>query len=334
MQVERPAAFLRPRHHHVVARRGEEPRGVRVDVGIEEALRAAEQQAGAAAAGPARRDQLRQRRARRAAPRGSSASIARSFLNGAEQAEPAHHRLQARPLVQAERVEHGAEPAGMRKGPEDEAQGGAVARGSGDPAALELTPGGLEELAERHAGGTGRLAGATAEAEIQVARHGGREPDPVLGRRAHEIDPAARRVHLLAEDAVGRALRQADPAVHAGAQAVHGGRVLGVEGPEAGADGMHLAHRPPTKRPGLSRPAGSNSRLDPGHDRQYFRLYGTPDITSSLKLDRPALDGQAAAFRLEGVPERLHQLAHERDRRRPGPEPRAAARRVPAARGA
>ena len=162
---------------------------------------------------------------------------------------------------------------------------------------------------ERDAGGTGRLAGPTAEAEIEVARHRGGEPDPVLGRRAHEIDTPSRGVHLLAEDAVRRALRQADPAVHAGAQAIHGGRVLGVERAERGADGMHRAHRPPTKRPGFSRPAGSNSALMLAMIDEYFRGDGPPHITSALSSIGAALDGQAAAVRLEGAPERLHQLA-------------------------
>ena len=116
-----------------------------------------------------------------------------------------------------------------------------------------------------------------------MAREGRREPDPALGGRAHEVDAPARRVHLLAEHAVGRALRQADAAVHAGAQPVHGRRILGVEGaerrPVAG------AHSPPTKRPGLRTPRGIELALEPPHDRERIRL-GTGPHTSTCALER------------------------------------------------
>ena len=57
---------LLARHHHLVAGRGQQPHGVGVDVGIEEALRAAQQDAGPAARpAAASRDHLRQRRGRR-----------------------------------------------------------------------------------------------------------------------------------------------------------------------------------------------------------------------------------------------------------------------------
>src|SRR5262249_50771088 len=73
-----------------------------------------------------------------------------------------------------------------------------------------------------------------------------------LGGGAHQVDPAAWRVHLLAEHPVCRALRQTDAAVHAGPQPIDGRRVLEVECPR---------HRPPTKRPGFRVELGSNSFL-------------------------------------------------------------------------
>ena len=56
--------------------------------------------------------------------------------------------------------------------------------------------------------------------------HGPVQLDRPVDRRLHQPDPAARRVHLLVEDDVRRAARQAEAAVHAVAEqlAVHGAR--------------------------------------------------------------------------------------------------------------
>ena len=51
-----------------------------------------------------------------------------------------------------------------------------------------------------------------------------------FGHRAHQVETAARRVHLLAEHAVGRALRQADAAVHARAQRRRASRARSASG--------------------------------------------------------------------------------------------------------
>src|SRR5206468_1329982 len=78
---------------------------------------------------------------------------------------------------------------------------------------VELGAGRLEELSEGHPGGTCRLAGATAETEVEMARQPRRQLGPALGGRAHQIDAAARRIHLLPQHAIRRALGKADATV-------------------------------------------------------------------------------------------------------------------------
>jgi hypothetical protein len=63
-------------------------------------------------------------------------------------------------------------------------------------------------------GRTGRGAGQAAEAAIDVRLHVG-ERELTFERRLHQQDAPARRVHLLAQLAIGRARRQAEPAVDA-----------------------------------------------------------------------------------------------------------------------
>ncbi len=85
----------------------------------------------------------------------------------------------------------------------------------------------------------------------------------------HQVDPAARRVHLLAPQHVGRTGGQAEPAVHAVADQRRVGWVVLVEG--AADDGCpqvddaaglaQVAHISPTNRPGESRWSASNWSL-------------------------------------------------------------------------
>src|SRR5213593_740118 len=112
----------------------------------------------------------------------------------------------------------------MGKGLERPPRGRVITLRSAHALAHELGPRGLEELAERHTRGTGALATAAAQAQIEVARDGRREPDPAFRGRPHEVDAATRRVHLLSEHPIGRALGQADAAVYARPEPVHGRR--------------------------------------------------------------------------------------------------------------
>ena len=75
-------------------------------------------------------------------------------------------------------------------------------------------PGRLDELVVLHSRGTGRHAGHAAQAAVEVLRGRGGHRGPVEDL-VHQVDPAPRRVHLLGPQLVGRAGRQAEPAVHA-----------------------------------------------------------------------------------------------------------------------
>ncbi len=249
VKIQGAAAPLPTRHHHVVAREREQPQGVAVDVRIEVTLHAAREQSDASAACSARPRDFGQSDGRR--------HVGQHLLHGGEARhdaqEPgsAHEPLPPAALIEAERAQQRAQARRIREDAVDEGRQHPAVPGSAVP--LDLRARRLEQLAERHAGRTRRLAGATAEAEVEVPAERLGERDPSLGGRAHEIETAPWRVHFLAEHTVGRTLRQADPAVDARADRVEIRRVGTREG------ARH--HSPLTKRPGLSRRSGSNVAL-------------------------------------------------------------------------
>src|SRR5262247_1015697 len=254
VQVERPAASLGPRHHHVPPRGGEEARRPDIHVGIEEVLHAAGEEPGPAPWLAARGQELGQRR-----PCGHDGEQRLHRLELAErreQAEATHERLRTRGLVELEPPEKRGEARGIREDLERPARRRMIGLGSAHLLARELGARRLQELAEGHSGWAGRFAAAAAEAEIEMTREGRCEAHPPLRGRAHEVDAAARRVHLLAEHAIGRTLRQTNAAVDAGAETLHGRSIDGIEGAGSG-----HAHSPPTKRPRFRIPRGSNSAL-------------------------------------------------------------------------
>src|SRR5438093_190572 len=126
----------------------------------------------------------------------------------------------------------------------------------GEQVAPQLSARRLEERPEADARGTRGLARPAAETEVEVTGEGLGQPDPALGRGPHEIDPAARRVHLLAQHPVRRTLGQADPAVDTLPDLLEVGSVRRDD------DGRRH-QSPPTKRPGLSTRLASNSSLSP-----------------------------------------------------------------------
>src|SRR5271155_3850214 len=108
----------------------------------------------------------------------------------------------------------------------------------------------------RRAGG---LATAAAEAQIKMARGVVVEHDASFGDRLHQIDSAARRVHLASRHDVGRARLRAKPAMNAVEEQV----VVGdISNPTPRWRHARLVHQiPPTKHPGLKIPAGSKAAL-------------------------------------------------------------------------
>ena len=73
----------------------------------------------------------------------------------------------------------------------------------------------LDQLVVLDAGGAGGDARHAAEAAVEVPGHRRVERDRAVEVRLHQLDPAARRVHLLAPQQVGGAGRQAEAAVDA-----------------------------------------------------------------------------------------------------------------------
>src|SRR5271166_6535925 len=107
----------------------------------------------------------------------------------------------------------------------------------------------------RRAGG---LATAAAEAQIEMARGVVVELDVCLSERLHQIDSAARRVHLASRHDVGRAGLRAEPAMNAVEQQV----VIGNVSNRTRRCHARFVHQiRPTKHPGLKIPAGSKAAL-------------------------------------------------------------------------
>src|SRR6185295_10386067 len=77
---------------------------------------------------------------------------------------------------------------------------------------LDVRARGLDELAIGDARGADRLAGATAEAEIQVRGGGVGEADAPLRHGLDEEDAPARGIHLAAENGNGGAVRGSEAA--------------------------------------------------------------------------------------------------------------------------
>src|ERR1017187_1831923 len=107
-------------------------------------------------------------------------------------------------------------------------------------------------------GRAGSLATASSEAQIEMARRIVVELDAAFGDRLHQIDSAARRVHLASRYNVGRTSLGAKAAMNAFEQQV-------VVGDAANriqwCDGSRGHQIPPTKHPGLKIPAGSKVAL-------------------------------------------------------------------------
>src|SRR5918998_4032384 len=142
-------------------------------------------------------------------------------------------------LVEAHRGCYGPKAVGIGEELEDHLPESLVV-GPALVSALDLLARGLDELVVLHAGWAGRNAGHAPEAEVPVADH------LVVHRLlvealVHEVDAPARGVHLLAEEHVRRARRQAEPAVDAVVYEVLLRRVVGVESREHVAPALRRA---------------------------------------------------------------------------------------------
>ena len=230
VQPECPAAALLARRHDLVALGGQHPHRREVDLVEEDVLDAAGEHADPATTGadgrgarggPRERVAHRHRRQQRL-HRHEPLEATRQLR------QQAVHALRAQLLVQRPAERRGPQPAPVGEQREDrlaEQPVGPRAR----HVALDLRPGGLQQAVVLHPRRARRHARHAPEAAVDVRREGAVERDlPVLGH-LHEVDPPARRVHLLAPQRVGGAGRQAEPAVHAVVEQFLRGRVVGVE---------------------------------------------------------------------------------------------------------
>src|SRR2546425_10799979 len=206
VELEGAAAPLGARDDDLPTREREQARRVAVDARVEAALHAAGQEPGAAAPSPVRRDQLGERL--------GAWHVAEQALHrpepreGPQRARRPHQALEPRPLIEAQEPERRAYAPGLGEHRIDEAL--QEAPPGWRTVAPELGACRLEERAEADAGGTRALARSAAETEVEVTGEGLGQLDASLGGGPHQIDPAARRVHLLAQYPVRRTLWQAD----------------------------------------------------------------------------------------------------------------------------
>src|SRR6266446_200231 len=247
VKLEGTAAALRRGDHDFEAGQPEEASRVPVHTRVEVALNAARQEPDSPDHAAAGGDKFRERRRR--------GNVLEEGFHRREPRQPSQHagrlheRSQPGALVELEERESRAQPCRLGKDREDERLEQSMLRRR--PGATELRARRLEERAEPHARRARGFARATTETEVEMALEGPAQLHPALGRRPHQVDAAARRVHLFAEHPVGRTLREADPAVHALPDLVEVGSLGGARG------GRH--QRPPTKRPGFSTRFASNS---------------------------------------------------------------------------
>ena len=200
MPGEPAAAALPPRHHHLhpLARQHGDRGGV--DVGREHLLRTAGEQRHSGPPHATRRRYL-----------------GPGFCSGKRIGNQFQH-----PLPSTGRYRFG-EAAGQHRQAEAGGIGECLRHKKSprplQPSALYMPLGKrakrTDQVAVRHAAGTGRLAGEAAEAAVDM-RRGGSKTERALEHLLHQHDPPARRIHLLPQFLVGRAGGETKTAVHAG----------------------------------------------------------------------------------------------------------------------
>ena len=183
MQLQRAAAPLPARRHDVPARQRQQAHRVAVDVGEEVPLHAAGQQGDASERAAARGQEFRQRGV---GPR----HVLQQRIHGGQTREATqqpgapHERLDSPAPIAPEQAEDDGEPVGMREHAEQERLQQAPPQRP-RPVPLDVGARGLEQRAERHAGRTRGLAGAAAEAEVEMVRVGLGDVETAFRHRAH-----------------------------------------------------------------------------------------------------------------------------------------------------
>ena len=196
---ERAAAALSG-SYDLEAIRCEHARGRGVDVREHRALHAPGEQADA-----------RPRRAVRRCQGGYVAAPPPARRDVHERAEALRHRRGAPQWGEPQRSAHAT---GMGEEAKQEPADEAIAQRPIE-LLLDRRARALDEPVVAHPRGARRQARHAPEAAIEVLRHRRGERDRPVEACVHEVDPPARRVHLLAPEHVGRARRQAEAAVDA-----------------------------------------------------------------------------------------------------------------------
>ena len=124
---------------------------------------------------------------------------------------------------------------------------------------LDMRAGVIDQMHVVHARGARRHAGEAREAAVDVRDDLGGRRRIVLQHLLDQVDAAARRIELVAQQHIGRAGRLAEAAMHAGAQNIVRHRDVGIGELGEGEIGLH--HTPAHMRPGLSTPLGSKLSL-------------------------------------------------------------------------
>ena len=232
---QRAAAAGAPRHHHLDPMAGQDPDRRLVDLGRQDLLGAAGHQRDPGAPRPLGREDL-----------GPVDRAGRCQVLGRQ----AEHRPE---LSGKEAGEGAAEPGGGEREPEQRRPRHGQGQDPAQQAVHQRAPIGLldpappviDQVHVVHARGAGRHAGEAGQAAVQVPRYLGLGRPVVLQHLLDQVDPAARRVELVAEQHVGRAGRRAEAAVHAGAQDLLGFRGIGIGQLGQGEVGLHRLSLPP-----------------------------------------------------------------------------------------
>src|SRR5215211_7705442 len=223
---ESAAAPLALGRHHLAALGGEHPDRRGVDLGEEDLLHAAHEDADPPAPLAGRSGELGDRLLPRQ-PRHEglhSPHACRETVHDAHRAQPL---TDTEALVEAEWTGGEAQTVAVGEELEDHLPEGFVV-GATLVAAFDLGPGGLDKLVVLHARRTCGNAGHAPETQVPVPYH--RVVHRLLVEAlVHQVDASSWRVHLLAEEYVGRAGRQAEAAVNALVYEVLVRRVMVVE---------------------------------------------------------------------------------------------------------
>ena len=222
MVVERAAAALVLRHHHLDAHAGQQADRRLVDRGCQHLLRAAGQQADAGAARADRRMHPRPLDIRWRRHRGRRQAQHRA--QPLRRHRPPRHEARQRP-AEPGADQRQAEPPRMRQHEGQHAAQRPFRPGAG-VGLLDIGARVVDQVHVVHARWAGRHAGQAGQAAIDMAHH-------LLGRRLaafqhllDQVDAPARGIELVAQQQEGRAGRRAHAAMDAGAQdAVALGRV-------------------------------------------------------------------------------------------------------------